>query len=88
MPSKFKPNTKPILLNPHQPEHMKRKIRAYNEIHQVYVPDRRGDKQELECSLYEQKYPANFIRKLNTVMRVKVPPGQFELDEEGTVDTE
>jgi hypothetical protein len=47
-----------------------------------------GDKQELECSLYEQRYQANVIKKLNTVMRVKVPPNQFELDEEGTVDTE
>ena len=77
MPSRFKPNTKPRLLNP---QHLRRKIVAYNAIHQTYIPDRMGDKQELECSLYEQRYPANVTKKLNTVMRVKVPPNQFELD--------
>jgi len=50
MPSRFKPATKPRLLNPKQPEHLQRKIRAYNTILQVYVPDRMGDRQELELA--------------------------------------
>ncbi|MGH9985337.1 MAG: hypothetical protein ACRD8W_15460, partial [Nitrososphaeraceae archaeon] len=88
MSSRFKPSKRSNLIDPIKTERLRRTIRSYNQIDREYVPDRKGDKQELECSLYKQKYPDNILRELKTVLRVKVPRGSFELDEDGTVDTE
>ncbi|MGH9978876.1 MAG: hypothetical protein ACRD8Z_24045, partial [Nitrososphaeraceae archaeon] len=86
MSSRFKPTKKPKLIDPIKSERLRRTIRAYNEVEQQYIPDRKNDKNELETSLYRQKYPQNVERELIKLIRVKVPRGSFELDEAGTVD--
>ena len=85
MPSRFKPNKKPKFLDPQQPEYLKRTIRAHNALQQLYIPDRTGDKQVLECSIYKQKFPDNVQKKLMTVIRARVPGDHFQLDDQGTV---
>jgi hypothetical protein len=86
MSSRFKPNKKPKLIDPIKTERLRRTIRAYSEVHQQYIPDRKHDKNELETSLYKQRYPENVLRELINLKRVKVPRGSFELDENSTVD--
>lgn len=73
-------------MNPQLSERLKRTFRAYEDIDRQYVPDRKNDKNELETSLYKQRYPRNVERQLIKLIRVRVPRGSFELDEDGTVD--
>ncbi|MGH9986080.1 MAG: hypothetical protein ACRD8W_19230 [Nitrososphaeraceae archaeon] len=87
MSSIFRPNKRPKLIDPQKSERLKRTIRAYNDVHQQYIPDRKHDKAELECSLYKQRYPQNIVKELQKLIRIKIPKGSFELDEKGIIDT-
>lgn len=75
-------------MNPQLSERLKRTFRAYEDIDRQYIPDKKNDKNELETSIYKQRYPENVERQLIKLIRVKVPRESFELDEEGTVDAE
>ncbi|MGC1133749.1 MAG: hypothetical protein WA941_13065 [Nitrososphaeraceae archaeon] len=73
-------------IEPKIPERIRRIEQVCDDHGHKYKRNKTEDKWELQTSIYAQKYAANVEKELKTVLRVRVPPGQFELDQEGTID--
>ncbi|MGI0043104.1 MAG: hypothetical protein ACRD47_05270 [Nitrososphaeraceae archaeon] len=87
--TRFRPPSKINILKEQLPEQLKRTINATNRIShgtQAYVYNRTVDKQEIELSIYRQRYPDNWKRELKTLSRVKLQPGLFVTNEENDID--
>lgn len=73
-------------IEPKIPERIRRIEQVCEDHGHKYKRNKTEDKWELQTSIYAQKYAANVEKELKTVLRVRVPPGQFELDPDGTID--
>ena len=73
-------------IEPVVPEHIRRIEQVCDDHGHKYKRNKTEDKWELRTSIYAQKYPANVEKECKTILRVRVPPGQFELDPDGTID--
>lgn len=91
MPSftRYQPPTKQKVLEQQLSERLRRTRDACKKASkgtQTYVFNKTIDKQEVEFSIYRQRYSENWVRKLVTLFRVKLQPGMFVINEENDID--
>lgn len=85
--TRFTPPTTRKILTEQLSERLRRTKKACEKVHQAYVFNKTTDRNEIELSLYRQRYPKNWVRKLTNLCRVKLEkPGLFIIDEENTVE--
>jgi hypothetical protein len=87
--TRYQPPTKQKVLERQLSERLRRTIDACNKLSegtQEYVFNRTTDRQELELSIYKQKFSDNWFTSLKTLSRVKLKPGMFVKNEENDTD--
>lgn len=73
-------------LEPIIPERIRRLEQVCEYAGHQYKRNKTEDKWELQNSVYSQKYPDQIQRELKTLIRTRIPRGQYELDPQGTID--
>jgi hypothetical protein len=84
--TRFDPPAKKKVLNEQLSERLRRTKKACEKVHLVYVFNRTTDKAEVELSIYRQRFPGTWKRRLMTLSRVRLSPGMFVINEEGDID--
>jgi hypothetical protein len=84
--ARFEPPTKKKVLNEQLSQRLRRTKKACEKEHLAYIFNGTTDKAEVELSIYRQRYPNTWKRRLFTLSRVKLQPGMFVINEEGDVD--
>lgn len=86
--TRYQPPTKQKVLEQQLSERLRRTKLACERLSegtQQYVYNRTSDRQEIEFSIYRQRFPNNWARSLKTLSRVKLKPGMF-VNEDGNID--
>jgi hypothetical protein len=84
--ARFEPPTKKKVLNEQLSERLRRTKKACEKENLTYIFNGTTDKAEVELSIYRQKFPDTWKRKLQTISRVKLAPGMFVINENGDPD--